>query len=365
MKTKIIIAGGFLGAGKTTLLCEAAQKLTRSGKIVGLITNDQAPELVDTVLLEHINSTVSEVSGSCFCCNFNGFTNTILKMMEEKQVDVIIAEPVGSCTDLSSTILQPLKEKFRMKLQVAPLTVLVDAERLSDIINGKFNTLHPSALYILQKQLEEADIIAINKTDLLSAELIDKLKTAAIKKWPKASVIAISARTGEGLDIWLERIMDSSKAGSQLLDIDYDTYAEGEAVLGWLNAKVTLKSLSTDWNTFTGNLLSALGSRFDGLNAAVGHLKLFLESGEHFITGNITGKKDTLNIRGRAGQQKDAYMIINARVQLEPDTLKAIVEEEIAKACGTGIQPSFISMKCLIPGRPNPTFRYDYLVQEI
>jgi len=48
---KIILAGGFLGAGKTTLLWKASQYLMERGKKTGLITNDQAPELVDSALL--------------------------------------------------------------------------------------------------------------------------------------------------------------------------------------------------------------------------------------------------------------------------------------------------------------------------
>ena len=49
--TRLILVGGFLGAGKTTLLWEAARRITERGKRTGLITNDQASELVDTVLL--------------------------------------------------------------------------------------------------------------------------------------------------------------------------------------------------------------------------------------------------------------------------------------------------------------------------
>ncbi len=51
MKTKLILVGGFLGAGKTTLLWEAARRLGAAGQAVGLITNDQAPDLVDTAFL--------------------------------------------------------------------------------------------------------------------------------------------------------------------------------------------------------------------------------------------------------------------------------------------------------------------------
>lgn len=61
--TTLIIAGGFLGAGKTTLLWKTAQKLMSQGLRVGLITNDQAPELVDSKLLALNKLQVAEVSG--------------------------------------------------------------------------------------------------------------------------------------------------------------------------------------------------------------------------------------------------------------------------------------------------------------
>ena len=143
--TTLIIAGGFLGSGKTTLLWEAAQKLINQGLRVGLITNDQAPELVDSKLLSLNNLQVAEVSGSCFCCNFNGFTDAIQKIRAEVAADVIIAEPVGSCADLSATIMQPLKQYWNRELQIAPLSVLADPMRLNAILAGQNAGLHPDA----------------------------------------------------------------------------------------------------------------------------------------------------------------------------------------------------------------------------
>lgn len=362
MKTKIILVGGFLGAGKTTLLGEAARKLSQAGKQVGLITNDQASELVDTVFLEYTGTTVSEVSGSCFCCNFPGFTDAIAYINEKKAMDVIIAEPVGSCTDLSATILQPLKEKFAEKLSVAPLSVLVDPHQLTDILDGKVSGLHPSAVYILRKQLEEADFIVINKKDLLSTEAVANLQKRTTEEWPWAKVYAISAKNGNGLENWLNEVLQSSEIGTRLAEVDYDTYAEGEAVLGWLNTTVKLQSESANWDLYADKLLNALQRRFTELNAAVGHVKLLIKTGNGFVIGNITGPNNLLNIRGSAGEGQEARMTLNARAQMEPDTLEAIVLEEISHAGGSKIMAEFAALKCLKPGRPNPTYRYDHIV---
>ncbi|MBM4165271.1 MAG: cobalamin synthesis protein P47K, partial [Lentisphaerae bacterium] len=128
MQTKLILVGGFLGSGKTTLLWEAARRLTGRGHSVGLVTNDQAPDLVDTAFLSRSGAGVQEVSGSCFCCNFGGFINAV-KSLIDQQADIIIAEPVGSCTDLSATILQPVKDQHPA-IDLAPLTVLADPGRV-------------------------------------------------------------------------------------------------------------------------------------------------------------------------------------------------------------------------------------------
>jgi len=64
MSVNVILTGGFLGIGKTSLLLKASQHLMKHGKKVGLITNDQAPELVDSVLdhFEPRNLTCAELA---------------------------------------------------------------------------------------------------------------------------------------------------------------------------------------------------------------------------------------------------------------------------------------------------------------
>lgn len=362
MKTRIILVGGFLGAGKTTLLWESARKLTEQGKRVGLITNDQASHLVDTAFLERSGSTVSEVNGSCFCCNFNGFSDAIFNIKEKIKADIIIAEPVGSCTDLSATVMQPLKENFDDKLDISPLTVLVDPERLKAMLEGVTSGLHASAAYIVEKQLEEADVIVITKTDLLSRDQLESLKRQSADKWPLAKILTMSSKNGEGMETWLNEVMNHFDAGTHLAEIDYDVYAEGEAVLGWLNTTVLLRGKSVSWDDIAEKILTELSHRFDSLNVAVGHVKLLIESGNEYIIGNLTGEKSSSNIRGNAGTGNEAKLILNARVEMTPANLENIVSEVVRKVCGDDINQKVEASKCLSPGRPNPTHRYAYVV---
>lgn len=363
MTTRLILVGGFLGAGKTTLLWEAAQKLAGRGLRVGLITNDQAPELVDTLLLSRGDFKVTEVDGSCFCCNFNGLIDSMSKVREEANADVLIAEPVGSCTDLSATIVQPLKDRFQLDLVIAPLSVMADPVRLADILDGGTAGLHPSAAYIFRKQIEEADIVVISKTDLLTSAELDILKTRLAQAYPDAAIFTVSAKIGEGLDAWLDEVTMRSDAGQRIVEMNYDVYAEGEAVLGWLNATFTLRGGEpTEWNIFAESLLCGLSQRFDSMGASVGHVKLMLESGNRFLIGNLTGKGKTLSIRGLTVTSSEARLTLNARVQMSPESLEAIVREMIATASQEHITATPMAWRCLSPGRPNPTHRYDHIV---
>ena len=133
-KSKVIIVGGFLGAGKTSLLWGAAEIIKKRGNAVGLITNDKATNLVDTTFLIGSENIVKEVSGSCFCCNFPGFADAIKYVINKTNGGTVIAEPVGSCTDLSATLMQPLKDKYSDTVDLAPLTVLADPERLTEVL---------------------------------------------------------------------------------------------------------------------------------------------------------------------------------------------------------------------------------------
>lgn len=363
MTTRLILVGGFLGAGKTTLLEVSARQMSKKGLRVGLITNDQAPALVDTAVLSRNDQSVEEVSGSCFCCNLEGLMAAVDHFRVNANADLIFAEPVGSCTDLSATIIQPIKDRMARKLVISPLSVLVDPDRLSGILGGGTAGLHTSAAYILRKQMEEADIVVISKSDMITPEDLTILKKKVKKLCPSVTVYTLSARTQKGLFDWLDAVMNRSDAGQKIVDVDYDRYAEGEAVLGWLNATVNLKGQSIDWKAYATDLLKMMGRRFDSLGAPVGHVKLIIEGDDNnCVVGNLTGSVETLSVRGRSMKNPAVHLTLNARVEMTPKELEDISREMLESSGKGKITMTTAAWSCLSPGRPNPTQRYDYIV---
>ncbi|HON90129.1 MAG TPA: GTP-binding protein [Sedimentisphaerales bacterium] len=365
-KTRILFVGGFLGAGKTTLLWKAAQLLAQRGKRVGLITNDQAPDLVDTRLLVEKGHVVREVAGSCFCCNFNGLIDAI-ESLRAADADVLIGEPVGSCTDLSATILQPLKDKFRDRFVLSPLSVLADPQRLVNILDEDGGSLHASAAYIFRKQLEEADLLVVNKIDSVSPEGRDRLERLVAAQFPQTPVRCLSARTGEGVEAWLDEVLGSRQAGTRVLDIDYDVYAEGEAVLGWLNADVRLSSVDSggSWDSFCWDLLKSLHAELRKRQTRIGHVKLLLAADGQHCVGNLTDLHRAPAVQGRVERTTaTADLILNARVEMAPEDLERIVRDALAKAAALGhVRFDVLHLRCLRPGRPRPTHRCKTVVK--
>ncbi|MDY0165798.1 MAG: GTP-binding protein [Thermoguttaceae bacterium] len=359
MKTKLILVGGFLGSGKTTLLWESARRLTGRGRSVGLVTNDQAPDLVDTAFLSRSGAGIQEVSGSCFCCNFGGFIDAVQSLVKQK-ADTIIAEPVGSCTDLSATIMQPLKDKHP-EIGLAPLTVLADPGRVLEVLQRSDSRMHSSALYILRLQMDEADHILLNKADTLNPDECDTTRNLLETSFPAAKIGSISAKTGDGVDAWLDAILADNAAGQRVVEVDYDRYAEGEAVLGWLNAVIHFHApgKEPDWREVAGNLLNRMHSAFKDRRAEIGHVKLALNCDGKEGTASLTRLGGEIMFRdfdSLAGQQ--ASLILNARVQMSPDELEAIVRKAVALAEKDGGVADIRTLRCLMPGRPNPTHRY-------
>ncbi|MDN5204269.1 GTP-binding protein [Fulvivirgaceae bacterium BMA10] len=359
-KTKLILVGGFLGAGKTTLLGATARRLQRQGVKVGLITNDQAKGLVDTHILSASGTEVEEIAGSCFCCNFDGLMQAALYLRDTAGCETIVAEPVGSCTDLSATLMQPIKSYYKSYFRLAPLTVLIDPFRLKETFEDIKNVQQGSG-YIYLKQLEEADHLAINKTDLLDNDHQQFLKTLLQDKFRDYPVHYISALNEKGIQNWLEALDHDQHAGTRIAEVDYDLYAKGEALMGWYNATFIVshdERLLVPWAEFNYKFLQLLQQVFQREAIAIGHLKTFIKSGPSHLNANLTGKDREISIQGTPFSSSSARLVVNIRAEVTPDLLREIVEDIIDAYTHHHIEFQTIELKHLSPGRPVPTHRY-------
>jgi G3E family GTPase len=352
--TKLILVGGFLGAGKTTLLLESARWLSKQGYRVGLVTNDQGEQLVDTSLANDASIPVSEVSGGCFCCRFPDLLQAMHRLQEAVQPEVILAEPVGSCTDLAATVLRPLSLYYGEEYTLAPLTVLVGADHDTSQFSGLVN-------YLYEKQLAEAEYILLNKSDLLDeaarAQRLAQLSAA----YGNAKALAISARNGSGVAPWLEQMLATESRLSQQLQIDYGSYAEAEAELGWLNSRGLLQAGAPfspeEWMART---MLGLSSRFAQEQTAIAHMKMHLQTPQGVFKASMTATEGDLSWDSRIPDAKteEAQFIFNLRAASSPQQLEEAVRVTLDNAgVGAQVRCEITHFECFRPSPPKPTYR--------
>src|SRR5262249_41167714 len=217
-RPRFVMLGGFLGAGKTTAMARLARFYMARGQRVGLVTNDQAQDLVDTNSLRAQGFPVQEVAGACFCCKFDDLLRRVEALAINKRPDVILAEPVGSCTDLVATVAQPLKDLYGDRFEVAPYTVLFKPSHgLRILRDEKSAGFSPKAAYIFRKQLEEADAIVINRIDEMTPAAVDDLSALVGREYPGTPTLRLSAKTGLGFEALTEFLDQQGSFGRKIL----------------------------------------------------------------------------------------------------------------------------------------------------
>ena len=332
---RFVPLGGFLGAGKTTTMLATAKLLERRGERVSLVTNDQGADLVDTQLARAAGiGDIGEVTGGCFCCRFDDLATVVTRLAEQVNPTVIIAEAVGSCTDLQSTVVRPLRQLHGDQLDTAPLTVTVDPVRYSAMraLTSRTGT-EPDLAYLYRHQLAEADIVGLNKTDLLTPAAVTSLTADLAADFPHAQVLSYSAATGSGLSDLVALWATASPAGHTPFAIDYDRYAAAEAELAWTNQTCTITGPGFSLSTWAQALLDRFSADTASAQAIVGHIKIRL-------TAAGTAVKASLTDAGAAPSfdQHDDHPVthanatLNARVGLPPDHLDALISAAVEAA---------------------------------
>lgn len=245
---------------------------------------------------------------------------------------------------------------------MAPLSVLVDpirAERILGLETGR--TFAPKVLYVYEKQLEEADVIIINKRDVLDEPRLERLRQALRARYAQAKLFAVSARTGDGVAEWFDYVLASANGSQEAPEVDYEIYAEGEALLGWLNATVNITSIQEfDGNAFLDSLASGLRTAVG--DAEIAHLKMTLSptnEGNDIAVLNLVRTDGTPELSHRlAAPVQNAELILNLRAEDDPERLWLQTEAVLSTvAAEYGLNAEVAQHEFFRPSKPNPTYR--------
>ncbi|HSV42288.1 MAG TPA: GTP-binding protein [Methanomassiliicoccales archaeon] len=336
MKTRFVILGGYLGAGKSTLAAALAKRLKEThGKSVAVITNDQGDALVDTEYMKNAGLDVREVLGGCFCSHFDEFVKSARSLVNMQRPDIIVAEPIGTSTNILSSVVLPLREMYPDEFEVAPLFIVLDGSRADMAWKKADNFGLGGGKIIPAHQVHEAEVLLLSKSDLISAADKDGIMAHLAKELPGARLIECSARTGNNLDKVVEVMVSSDLSNKAALGVDNRMFATEKATMGWYSGKAEIDCDPLDVYALSMSLMKDVGSAFGGDN--IGHVKLIFTSETASLKLSLVG--DSAQVDGIKGGRKAkgrGRMVMNARVMASPAQIRKVMEDGLRRACQTG-----------------------------
>jgi G3E family GTPase len=334
-QARLVVLGGFLGAGKTTAIAEFAKFLRARGQNAAVITNDHGSELVDSALLRAQGIFAHAIEGGELPAKTEETLRAARRLHHEQRARVIIAEPAGTCEDLAQTVLSPARETLAGEFSVAPLSVLVDPIRAARVLRletgGK---LAPEIASLYRKQLEEAEIIVINKIDLALPGKLPSLREALHEISPAAKIFSVSARTGAGLEEWFECLMTTETSATRNVPTDKSSATRGELLLAWLNCTVRVSSVRYfDAGKILLDLAGYLQSLLQQESAEIAHLKMALnpeQDGSGIAAVSLDRYDATPQLlRDISEPIQRGELILNVRAYGDPEILHSTVNRAL------------------------------------
>ncbi|MBO7409996.1 MAG: hypothetical protein J6T68_03625 [Candidatus Methanomethylophilaceae archaeon] len=355
--TRLLVLGGYLGAGKTTLAVNMAKEMKqRFDKSVAIITNDQGDVLVDTEYSKDAGFDTKEIMGGCFCTNFDTFVSSARTLVLDGKPDVIIAEPIGSSTNIMSSVVAPMRSLYPDEFSVAPLMVVVDCVRALDILSEKKERKTETVDLIPAHQIRDAEIVILSKADLVDKATVEAIRKEIDRILPGCRIIETSSMDLRNINDIISIILSDEKSVKAPIAEQNQGFAFEKAKLGWYSGtyKLTPKD-DLDMYGMATDLMRGVAKVY-GPESIV-HVKVMLESEDAACKMSLVQKEMQVDgIVGSRYMRKPGQLVLNARVISPPkkleEVMRGIMDEAVSKY---PIELEKTGEKCFMPKPESPS----------
>ena len=355
--TRLLVLGGYLGAGKTTLAVNMAKAMKQNyDKSVAIITNDQGDVLVDTEYSKDAGFDTKEIMGGCFCTNFDRFVSSARTLVLDGKPDVIIAEPIGSSTNIMSSVVAPMRSLYPDEFSVAPLMVVVDCVRALDILSEKKERTTDTVDLIPAHQIRDAEIVILSKADLVDKSTVDAVKKEVDKILPGCRIIETSSMDLRNIGDIIAVILSDEKSVKAPIAEQNQGFAFEKAKLGWYSGTYDLiPKDDLDMYGMATDLMRGVAKVYDP--ESIVHVKVMLESEDAACKMSLVQKDMQVDgIVGSRYMRKPGKLVLNARVISPPkkleEVMRGIMDEAVAKY---PIELEKTGEKCFMPKPESPS----------
>ncbi|MHC1756485.1 MAG: GTP-binding protein [Methanosarcina sp.] len=354
----VIVVGGFLGSGKTTTVINMGKYLAEKRKKVAIIVNEIGEIGIDGDIIKKFGFDTKEITSGCICCTLKmGLRVTVDTLMKEYKPDILMIEPTGIAFPNS------IKNEFKLmnlgeEVKVAPLVTLIDGSR--------FKHLMKEVKDFAMRQIIDAEILGINKVDLIDSLQIPILEVSVQQLNPTAKVVLLSGKdTGERFESFMQLVLPGikdipkkeieKKPESTRQDFENSIDASGvdgseensskvpynhgdsfKHAVGSYSVEYSLKdgrALSKETaRTITTEIMNKIKEKTLKLNPEfLGHIKLFLDNGSETVKQSITiyyeePQEDIFKSNDGA---TPTFKILSAVSKVEKEVLKNAVNSSV------------------------------------
>jgi G3E family GTPase len=179
-KTPALVISGFLGSGKTTLVRHLLEAAQASGTRVAVVSNELGALGIDQALLGSGGEAFVELEGGCVCCELSDdLVDTLQRLRDEIDPDRIVIETSGVALPFDTT-LNFWREPIAAWVGDDTAIVVVNAEQLAEgrDLEGTF-----------EDQVSSADLLVLNKVDLVPESELERLETILREIEPEAPIV--------------------------------------------------------------------------------------------------------------------------------------------------------------------------------
>ena len=271
---KFTVFSGFLGSGKTTTMMALTKYFTQQHGKAAMISNDLGSQnLADNKLANLAGCNASELTGNCICYMTETLVERLDKLFDGDGCELVISDIPGFGVGALDHVYHTLNRSYNSRYQLAPFTVLTEPRTVELLRNGNGGDL----TYILNTQLLEADLIVLNKCDLISEEEKVSALSWLREKYPQAKAIGISALTGDGLEE-LSQALIQGQASMHLPNIGYGGpefgFAMGKMCEFYCQYYATVCCDNFDGNDYLMALAKRIQADIHLIGCEIPHLKL-------------------------------------------------------------------------------------------
>ena len=328
---KFAVVSGFLGSGKTTSMMALTKYFTEHHGKAAMISNDLGgPGLADNKLAKLKGCEASELTGTCICYQTENLVARLNKLFDEDGCELVLSDIPGFGVGALDHVYHKLSKEYPGQFPLAPFIALCEPRTVEALKNDEKGDLS----YIFNSQLKEADLIVLNKCDLLKREEKESMLAFLKSRFPQADNVGISARTGEGLEELSLKLINNS-ASMQNPDLGYGG-SDFISAMGNFSEFYIQYYAEVCCETFDGNAyIKEIGQRIQEKIAARGseipHLKLLAWEPEgDYAKFDVLGKDREIECTSSfKAPCRSIAVVINTSAMCASDALDKLINDVI------------------------------------